>query len=144
MDRKLRPVFLILALLAVGCCFAAFAQQKTVKTVPPVGANGIDGKSLYQEFCAVCHGRDGKGNGPAADSLKTHPTDLTQISHRNNGRFPDTRILAILNGDVAAGPHGSRDMPIWGKTFNDVSSSLSVAQGRKHSLVSYLEQMQTK
>ena len=61
--------------------------------------------------------------------LKTPATDLTQIAHRNSGRFPDTRILGILNGDTATGPHGSRDMPIWGKTFKDVSASLSVAQG---------------
>lgn len=134
-------LFLTLAVALFG--YAASAQQPGVKTVAPVGAHAIDGKGLYLEFCAVCHGRDGRGNGPAATSLKMEPTDLTQIAHNNKGRFPDTKVLAVLNGDSGTGAHGNREMPVWGKTFNEMSS-LSVAQGRKHALVNYLESIQAK
>jgi mono/diheme cytochrome c family protein len=104
----------------------------------------LDGKSLYNEFCAVCHGPDGKGSGPAASALKTPPTDLTQIARRNGGKFPDTKVMAILKGEQSVAAHGNQEMPTWGKTFNDVSGNLTVAQGRMHALVDYLQQMQAK
>jgi mono/diheme cytochrome c family protein len=125
-------------------CFCAVAQQKTVKQVAPVGAKALDGKGLYEQFCAVCHGKDGKGAGPAADALKQRPTDLTRISHNNNGRFPDTKVMAILNGEQSVVAHGSQEMPTWGKVFNDISGNINVAQGRMHALVAYVEEIQAK
>jgi len=35
------------------------------------------GKSLFAEYCAMCHGDEGKGNGPMAEALETKPADLT-------------------------------------------------------------------
>ena len=35
------------------------------------------GAHLYAENCAVCHGADGRGDGPAAAGLAVHPADLT-------------------------------------------------------------------
>ena len=134
---------LILSCLILTC-FCAVAQRKTVKQVPPVGAKALDGKGLYEQFCAVCHGKDGKGAGPAADALKQRPTDLTQISHNNNGRFPDARVMAILKGEQSVSAHGNQEMPIWGKVFNDLSGNITVAQGRMHALVAYLEEIQAK
>ena len=66
------------------------------------------------------------------------------IARRNGGRFPDTKVLSILKGEAAIAAHGSQDMPTWGKTFNDVSGNMTVAQGRMHALVMYLEEMQAK
>jgi mono/diheme cytochrome c family protein len=143
MKRIYIPVYPVL-ILALALCFSTMAQQKTVKSVPPVGTGAIDGKSLYQEFCAVCHGKDARGTGPASSALKVSPGDLTQLAHRNNGKFPESRVLAVLNGDAPATAHGNREMPVWGKALNDMSSNLSVAQGRKHALVNYLEEIQTK
>jgi len=134
---------LILSCLILTC-FCAVAQQKTVKQVPPVGAKALDGKGLYEQFCAVCHGKDGKGAGPAADALKQQPTDLTQISHNNNGRFPDAKVMAILKGEQSVSAHGNQEMPISGKVFNDISGNITVAQGRMHALVAYLEEIQAK
>jgi mono/diheme cytochrome c family protein len=46
------------------------AQKPTVKAVhaPPIVS--LDGKDNYDAYCAVCHGRDAKGNGPAAPAMK--------------------------------------------------------------------------
>lgn len=34
------------------------------------------GKSLYDSKCVICHGADGKGNGPAAAALNPSPKDF--------------------------------------------------------------------
>lgn len=124
-------------------CFSASAQEKTVKKVTPKPTVSLDGKTLFNQYCAVCHGQDGKGSGPAADALKQNPTDLTQISHKNHGTFPEQQIMAGLKG---GGPkaHGSTDMPIWGPIFNNMSNNLTLTQTRMHALVNYLESIQAK
>jgi mono/diheme cytochrome c family protein len=40
-------------------------------------ANTPAGKRIYAQRCAVCHGPDGRGNGPAAPSLIPRPRDFT-------------------------------------------------------------------
>ena len=37
------------------------------------------GGSLYQNFCLSCHGRSGKGDGPAASALPHPSPDLTKV-----------------------------------------------------------------
>jgi mono/diheme cytochrome c family protein len=143
MKRIKAPYYLIM-LVAVLFCVAAAAQEKIVKAVRPAPTAALDGKSLFLEYCAVCHGKDGKGAGPAADALKQRPTDLTQISKANKGKFPDTKILAILKGEQPVTAHGNHDMPTWGKTFSDMNVNLNVGQGRMNALVMYLEEIQAK
>jgi mono/diheme cytochrome c family protein len=132
-------------LVILPLAFAAVAQQQTtIRKVAPLGTAALDGKSLFQEFCAVCHGKDGKGAGPASPALKQPPSDLRGIARANNGHFPDTKILAILKGEQRVPAHGSPDMPTWGKIFLDISGNPTIAQGRMHALVMYLEDIQGK
>jgi mono/diheme cytochrome c family protein len=35
------------------------------------------GKTLYENKCQMCHGTDGKGNGPAAAAFHPKPADFT-------------------------------------------------------------------
>ena len=44
---------------------------------PYAAASVAHGARLYAENCALCHGADGRGDGPAADGLTVHPADLT-------------------------------------------------------------------
>ena len=37
----------------------------------------VHGATLFPQHCAVCHGPEGRGNGPAAASLPVPPADLT-------------------------------------------------------------------
>ena len=73
------------------------------------------GQDLFVYYCASCHGRDARGGGPAAPSLKISPPDLTLITRRHGGVFPTTLVTALLtNGDRAwLQSHGSKDMPVW-------------------------------
>jgi mono/diheme cytochrome c family protein len=50
-------------------------------TWPPgadLPGNTPTGQRVYAQRCAVCHGPDGRGNGPAAPSLIPRPRDFTQ------------------------------------------------------------------
>jgi mono/diheme cytochrome c family protein len=89
------------------------SSAQTQKTQLPETTHLIDsiqGPALYTAYCAVCHGKDGKGGGPLAKSLKVAPPDLTRIAMRNGGRFPMARIRRIISGEepLPAG-HGTRD-----------------------------------
>ena len=49
-------------------------------TWPPganLGPNTPLGMRVYAQHCAVCHGPNGRGNGPAAPSLFPRPRDFT-------------------------------------------------------------------
>src|SRR5689334_1116560 len=106
---------LILAgLLAFGAtAFAAGDENvKTIKKVnarPTATLNGVD---LFKEYCAVCHGNDAKGSGPAADALKKRPADLTQLTRKNGGTFPELHVMNFIKGQDVVAAHGSRDMPV--------------------------------
>jgi mono/diheme cytochrome c family protein len=71
-------------------------QHDTWEPPPPEYANARStrwddaaaiarGQSLFQTYCMVCHGSDGKGTGPAATSLPHPPADLTHHFHRAPG-----------------------------------------------------------
>ncbi len=38
------------------------------------------GKDLYQKHCTLCHGIEGRGDGPAAKGLKQKPSNLVAMS----------------------------------------------------------------
>jgi len=126
-----------------GLAMVGQAQQG-VKKVAAKPTVSVVGKDLFVQYCAVCHGKDGKGGGPAAEALKSAPTDLTQISKRNNGTFPEERMMRMLQGQERVTAHGSQDMPVWGNVFSNMSSNLTLKQARMHGLVQYLEELQEK
>jgi mono/diheme cytochrome c family protein len=129
---------LILGLSSVG-----FAQI-TVKQVPARPTTSVEGKDLYREYCAACHGIDGKGAGPAAIALKQVPTDLTRIARVNNGSFPEESMLRVLKGEESPVAHGTGAMPVWGAVFSNMSPNIELTQLRMHALLDYLEKIQTK
>ena len=141
MKQLLGPSCLILAFLT--CSFAQ-TQPSPVKRVPSRPTAAVDGKQLFLQYCASCHGADAKGGGPAASALKTAPTDLTSLAAKSNGKFPDDRVLRILQGGEDITAHGTRDMPVWGPIFNNMSPNLMIKQTRVYSLLNYLEGIQAK
>ncbi|MGE5246496.1 MAG: c-type cytochrome [Betaproteobacteria bacterium] len=76
----------------------------------------LEGKNMFRQYCATCHGLDGKGHGPTADSLKKAPADLTMIQEAGK-KFPGERVAHAIEGTGEGGPHGTREMPVWGQVF---------------------------
>jgi mono/diheme cytochrome c family protein len=80
---------------------------------------------MYMAYCASCHGTDAMGTGPAATALKTPPTDLTMLSHKNNGNYPAATVYEIIvsSGTALIPAHGNAQMPVWGPLFASMSNS---------------------
>lgn len=88
-------------------------------------------KNDFVNYCASCHGADGKGKGPMAGALKGKPTDLTMLTKNNNGYFPYLKLRRVIDGQVEDGnirAHSSHEMPVWGNVFR---SELGVTDGRE-------------
>ena len=129
-------------LLACVMVWGADRQPKEVKEVPVKLLNTLDGPQLYKSYCAVCHGVDARGNGPAADALKRNPTDLTLITKRNNGKYPALAVRESILGNGKIKEHGTVDMPMWGSVFTESNQNKALADMQFAALVKYLEQIQ--
>lgn len=128
---------------------AAKAQntQTTIKTVPIKPTSIASGEKMFIEYCAACHGKSAKGDGPAAPALKGPLPDLTTLAQRNGGKYPGMRVQSVLRfGADAHGAHGTQDMPVWGPLFGSLSgtSNSSEVQLRIVNLTHYLETLQVK
>ena len=107
--------------------------------------DSIQGPALFNAYCAVCHGKDGKGGGAMAGSLKVKPADLTRIALRNGGKFPMARVQRIISGEEPLpASHGPREMPVWGPIFSQIAWDQDLGRVRIDNLARYIEQMQTK
>src|SRR5579859_8263395 len=53
------------------------------------------GKTMFKQYCASCHGTDGKGRGPATPTLNTRVPDLTTLTKRHNGKFPFEYVESV-------------------------------------------------
>jgi len=118
-ERKLHmPKFISVTLMAGVTLAASFgmAQQPTprIKNVPIEQTSPASGQQMYVTYCAVCHGTDGRGNGPAAQAMKVPPADLTALSQKNGGVFPSKHVASVLQFGAENPAHGAADMPIWG------------------------------
>ena len=134
----------LLGALFVAVC--ATAQQNPIidKTqLPPTYVPS--GKAMYKQYCAACHGADGKGRGPAASSLNTRPSDLTTLAKRHDGKFPYDYVTRVLRFGLGFSAHGSSAMPVWGLIFQYLNSyDKSAVRQRIKNLCDYLESMQEK
>jgi mono/diheme cytochrome c family protein len=75
-------------------------------------AKPMSGAEIFKWYCAACHGKQGKGNGPAASELKVAPPDLTTLSKRNRGKFPADYVRNVLLNGAKAPAHGRAEMPV--------------------------------
>lgn len=116
------------------------------------------GKHEYESKCASCHGDNGQGFGPMRPHLVKHPSDLTTLVRRSGGAFPTQLAWLIIDGrtEKIIGPHGSREMPVWGREYRQEAlraagpEGAAFAQpewyvrGRIVALIDYLARIQAK
>ena len=79
----------------------------------------VTGAALYHTHCASCHGESGRGDGLMGAALRTPPADLTAITRKNGGLFPDGLVIEFIDGTRNVLAHGPRAMPVWGLVFQN-------------------------
>lgn len=153
MNFRIFTVSISLLMLAAVFGIAQQAPQKQtddqqkpgIHHVPAKHTSPASGKQMYEAYCASCHGSEAKGNGPAAQALKTPPPDLTSLAKNNNGQFPAMRVQGAITGQVEFAAHGTRDMPVWGPVFMRLSQgSQSEVKLRTDNLTDYIKSLQQK
>ena len=136
--RTLLVTSLLLALSGLG-----LAQQPEIRKVPIKRTPAESGPAMFSEYCAVCHGKDAKGSGPAAPALKVPPPDLTTLARRNQGKFPAADVSNVIRSGGDAIAHGSKDMPMWGQAFRSLTPhDEAIVRQRIFNLTNYIKSLQ--
>jgi mono/diheme cytochrome c family protein len=113
---------LVIAMTAAMAVSMGYANQPTTKITLPVNkTQATSGKQMFANYCAPCHGVDGRGNGAYAPALKAQPTDLTALTKNNHGKFPDSHVAAVLLNGSEVSSHGTSQMPVWGPILGKMS-----------------------
>ncbi len=83
-----------------------------------------EGRALFQQNCAACHGSSGKGNGVFADQLASVGTSSgTDMMLQRPANLADPKRMlgaspALLEGKILRGGMGT-GMPSWGPIFTE-------------------------
>ncbi len=132
--------------LALAAALALAGGTAWAQPGPQAAQQEYSGSALYRTYCASCHGIEALGDGPIAEHLRVRPSDLTQISKRNEGRFPTEQVQKIIDGRQPVRGHGGGDMPVWGDAFKNSIERTDDATVRAKitALVEFLVSIQKK
>ena len=92
-------------------------------SVPDVG-----GKENYLALCADCHGPKGLGDGPTAKVFKIPAANLTTLSARNGGEFPQVYVLSKIYGFSEEVDHFGA-MPEFGPILDGPTTVIETEKG---------------
>jgi mono/diheme cytochrome c family protein len=144
--RPFRPAHLLAgASVILGCVLIGATGTSRGRVLAQETGDAEEGRKLFAIYCASCHGATGVGNGPAAESMRRQPPDITELAMANGGVFPAARMGRIIDGrDIRS--HGDREMPVWGDAFKAIPDGRSedAVRGRIASILKYLATIQRR
>src|SRR6516225_6170653 len=91
---------LLWGLFAAACSKAPEESAPTADLAAAAASHA--GETIFQTRCFVCHGRGGKGDGPASTNLGASVRDLTNPAWQNSTSDETIRNV-IRNGATAIG-----------------------------------------
>jgi mono/diheme cytochrome c family protein len=101
-DEAMRHLGLVLlSLMVIGGCSRAPEETRPSPEAADVSSSSA-GEAIFQTRCFVCHGRQGKGDGPASTGLGATVRDLTTSSWQDT-TSDETIQSVIRNGAQAVG-----------------------------------------
>jgi mono/diheme cytochrome c family protein len=142
--RRSKFLQFLTAGLLTAALTAALSSELRAQGKPPfdVGAAAA-GEQSYRTYCAACHGKTAKGDGPLAKDLKVPPANLTQIAKRHNGEYPFDMVVQTIDGRKPVPGHGTQEMPAWGQAFRTTDNEAQ-AMERMKQLAHFLWSVQEK
>lgn len=83
-------------------CVGALLAPCALGLVPAPATAQVDAQAVYEKWCAGCHGEDGSGAGPAANTMLPRPRDfrgaLYQVRTTATGELPtDADMLKVID-----------------------------------------------
>ena len=99
MRRLLFLDFVLLFAFFAGACSKAPAPAAQSPDLAGVSASRV-GETIFQTRCFVCHGRGGKGDGPASAGLGAAVRDLTSPAWQDS--TSDETIGKVIRSGAAA------------------------------------------
>jgi mono/diheme cytochrome c family protein len=142
---RFRYLDYLIAMILALTSISAGQNATTVKHTTAPATSPSSGKEMFMNYCASCHGKDAKGDGPAAGALKQAPADLTALAKQNGGKYPADRVTSVLRGQTKTMAHGDQEMPVWGPVFWKMSQGHEEqVQMRVSNLNHYIESLQQK
>lgn len=109
-------------------CFATAAYARV-----PGDHDSRLAKTYYQEFCASCHGAEGRGDGPTSSAFKTATLDLTRLAEKGSHSFDTRNVRALIQ------KHRGESLL---SADSDAEEALSVARHRIALIARHLESLQ--
>ncbi len=103
-----------------------------------------EGRALFIDNCAQCHGLNGQGAGPWVAELGRKPPDLTTLYARG---FDRAQVLSVIDGYSQQDVPG-RVMPEWGLLLRgdtvpvDIDGTLTPVPRPLAAVLAYLEEIQ--
>lgn len=140
--RTTRLPSVLVAVFVLALPILAWPQAIKRESARPI--DSVQGADVYQAYCAVCHGKDGKGHGPAAPALKMPVPDLTMLAKKSGGFSSADVEAAVLGTGKMTPAHGSPEMPIWGPVFRALNPDEGMRKLRLVNLIKYIESLQAK
>lgn len=105
--------------LIVLAALASALWSRAGAVTTPASREIASGRQLYVTHCAVCHGEQGRGDGPSAAGFATKPSDLADGRLMNP--LPDAFLVnIILHGGPAEGL--SPGMPPFGAYLGEAQA----------------------
>ena len=114
--------------------FIALPGLLSLTPSPHALAENANGKKIYLQRCAMCHGADLKATGPLANKSNPPTPDLTTAAFKKRlGEYPGVIVSSVIlrpNGDLIPDTlraNGVKLAPFaWGvKDFRDLNQYMS-------------------
>jgi mono/diheme cytochrome c family protein len=130
----------VLAIVPAAAWAQADKPAPTLKREAAKPTSSADGAQMFASYCAACHGKQGRGDGPAAAALKNKPADLTQLKKNHGGTYSNKDFEEKINGMAMSSAHGTTEMPVWGPILREMAGSSEL---RVFNLKKYIDGLQT-
>ena len=115
------------AMVAVACAVLVTIPVRAARAQVPETGNRATGEQIYNEACAACHGRDGRGNPSAVVGFDVALPDFTDCVFATVESAEGWHAVVHEGGPVRA---LDRHMPAFGDALSDEEIDLAVSHVR--------------